>query len=247
VQAKDYYEKAIAALEETRKRLDYAKEQVLNGRMVSTIIDRDPDSEAGWTWKLYDLPAAPETFYLQSLIAENRYQEAIKNFRDVRLMERNLDAWLQRLDKLQAGTGSRDTGEIPASQLFARAKALAAPTTARVKPVSPPKLQLVEKMDLGEAIPEVDSTEPSSLPLKLSATPARFEGVNERIAALKGRIEADKPKLKAAELAQGKILQRIALEELAGQRKQTEKYLVEARFALARIYDRTLRPESTSP
>lgn len=247
LQAKEYYEKAIAALEETRKRLDYAKEQVTNGRMVSTIIDRDPDSEAGWTWKLYDLPAAPETFYLQALIAENRYQEALKNYRDTRLLGRNLDAWSQRLDKLQADAAGRQDIEVPVSVLFEQARARPRSSAGRpAVPASIPPLQLAERLNAAEggAAPATESavTPP---PLRLAAAPEKFDGPLEKIAALKARIEADKPKVKAAERAQAKVLERIALEELAGQKKQTEKYLVEARFALARIYDRTLRGEST--
>jgi tetratricopeptide (TPR) repeat protein len=247
LQAKEYYEKAITALEETRKRLDYAREQVTNGRMVSTIIDRDPDSEAGWTWKLYDLPAAPETFYLQALIAENRYQEALKNFRDVRLLGRNLEAWSQRLDKLQAEAATRQSVDVPVSLLFKQALARQSAGTAASRPTQPLSLKLGNTLNAAEGSPAESEEALTPPPLTLAEAPEHFDGLIEKITALKARIEADKPKIKAAEAAQAKVLEQMALDELAGQKKQTEKYLVEARFALARIYDRTLRPESPSP
>ncbi len=244
IQAKEYYEKAVAALEQTRKNLDYAGEQVRNGRMVSTILDRDTDSEAGWTWKLYDLPAAPETFYLQALIAENRYQEALKNFRDARLLGRSLDAWSRRLDQLKEQLASRDPAQLPPGLLEARRAALAG-AEQPLPPGSVPPLQLDETLGGVKADAGAAGEEPKPPLLRLADAPETFDNEIERIAALKARVVELRPKVKAAENAQAKVLERVALDELAGQRKQTEKYLVEARFALARIYDRPLRPEPT--
>src|SRR3546814_8808105 len=66
--------------------------------MVETIVRRDLNSEAGWDWKLHDLPDAPETYFLQNLLAEHRFQEALKNYRDVRMLTRNVESWRVRLD-----------------------------------------------------------------------------------------------------------------------------------------------------
>jgi len=64
------YTDAIAALETARKRMDQAMASIKGGRMVSTIVRRDIDSERGWLWRLRDLPDAPETYFLQSVLAE---------------------------------------------------------------------------------------------------------------------------------------------------------------------------------
>jgi hypothetical protein len=49
--------------------------------------------------------------------------------------------------------------------------------------------------------------------------------------------------LTAAGNEQARLLQEMALIELDGQKRQIERYLIEARFALARLYDRQKRGE----
>src|SRR5690606_34195809 len=96
-QALQYYERAIEVLEEARRRMEAAKVSIRQGRMVETIVRREIESEAGWRWKLLDLPDAPETYFLQHILAEHRFQEALKNYRDTRMMQRSLESWAQRL------------------------------------------------------------------------------------------------------------------------------------------------------
>lgn len=57
-------------------------------------------------------------------------------------------------------------------------------------------------------------------------------------AALRERIAALRPRVAAAAEVQRKRLEDLAVAELQQQKKQVEKYLIEARFALASIYDR---------
>src|SRR3546814_14861315 len=78
--------------------MNEAMVSIKQGRMVETIVRRDLDSGAGWDWKLHDLPDAPETYFLQNLLAEHRFQEALKNYRDVRMLTRNVESWRVRLD-----------------------------------------------------------------------------------------------------------------------------------------------------
>jgi len=60
----------------------------------------------------------------------------------------------------------------------------------------------------------------------------------ERIAALKTRIEALETRLAATERAQGDYLTRVAVGELEDQKSRLATYQVQARFALAGMYDR---------
>src|SRR3546814_18295273 len=79
--------------------MNEAMVSIKQGRMVETIVRRDLDSGAGWDWKLHDLPDAPETYFLQNLLAEHRFQEALKNYRDVRMLTRNVESWRVRPDR----------------------------------------------------------------------------------------------------------------------------------------------------
>lgn len=234
-EARDFYEKGVALLEESRRRIDSSKQAIRESRMVETIVRRDIDSESGWNWRLRDLPDAPETFYLQSIVAENRYQEALKNYRDIRFLGRNLDGVKTRLDAMDALYASRPDQVVSPQRLIERARAGKKPERPEIK------LQL--RMDVQLTAPytlPVAAEAQAPLMLKLSETPPRFNGAREQAAELRKRLAALRPLIASAGGEQSSVLQFIALKELDGERKLVEKYLVEARFALARIYEESL-------
>ena len=237
-EALQYYEKAVAQLEDTRRRLDLAKASIKRGVMVETLVRRDIDSEAGWGWKLKDLPDTPETYYLQTLLAEHRFQEALKNYRDVRLLGRSLDGWKIRLEQLEQTHQARTLSEEPPTLLFRRAK------QDWVEPWKKISIKLREESTLSppgstEAPFEAPPAPPSTL--QLAEAPERFNGHAERITDLRARIANLRELTAVAGAEQARLLQNMADKELDGQRKAVDKYLIEARFALARLYDRELR------
>jgi len=67
--------------------------------------------------------------------------------------------------------------------------------------------------------------------------PSTFEGFNARVDGLNPRIEALKFQVDAAMGRQRAFLQSIAVEELRAQQQRLNTYSVQARFALAAIYD----------
>jgi len=240
IEAQQFYEKAVGLLEESRKRIDTASTQIKASRMVETIVRRDIDSEAGWNWRLRDLPDAPETFYLQSIIAQNRYQEALKNYRDVRFLSRNLEGLKGRVEQLDAVQATRTPDNSNVIGQLARAKA--------GRKAEKPKLKLKLKADVLLTTPYAApfTFEPNRpLRLTLSAAPARFNGVRERAAGLIERLGGVQARVATATTEQSTVLQQIALGELAAQHKLIGQYLVEARFALARIYEDRLSQKGT--
>jgi hypothetical protein len=70
-------------------------------------------------------------------------------------------------------------------------------------------------------------------------------GFATRVAALKPRIEALNTRLAAAGRAQGEYLAGIAITELEAQKERLASYQVQARFALAAIYDRAANAGAT--
>ncbi len=71
----------------------------------------------------------------------------------------------------------------------------------------------------------------------------------QRVAALQARMQALRARLDAAGVAQEQLLAGIAVDELATQRQRISDYEVQARFALATIYDRAAQgtPTQTAP
>lgn len=228
------YLEAIAALETARKRMDEAGKSIRGGRMVDTIVRRDMDSERGWMWKLRDLPDAPETYFLQSLLAEHRFQEALKNYRDARLLTRNLDAWEVRLAELEQPVRAGASIE----RQLQRARQGWEPTWAGtvVWLGLEPRLGAPGAYDA----PLLDAQAPP-MGLQTLAPPATFEGRREKLRPLHERLEALRPRLRASNTTQDELLEAVSLRELEGQKKTIERYLTEARFAVARIYDRQLK------
>jgi tetratricopeptide (TPR) repeat protein len=239
-QALDYYERAIKVLEEARTRMDAAMISIRQGRMVETIVRREADAESGWNWKLLDLPDAPETYFLQQLLAEHRFQEALKNYRDVRMMSRALESWSQRLAAAESAYTTDDRQVVQPEELIRRALAdWTSPWQGlEIRLRSDERLSVPGEY-AGAALPP-----PAIRPtLRLASPPTRFNGPAERARTAQQRVANLKAQLTAAGNEQSKLLQDMALAELQGQKRQIERYLVEARFALARLYDRQKRGE----
>lgn len=73
-----------------------------------------------------------------------------------------------------------------------------------------------------------------------------------RVAASKARLDALRVRLSAARVAQNRLLAQLAINELEAQKARIATYELQARFALATIYDRaasapTTRPQSSQP
>ncbi len=239
-QALQYYERAIEVLEESRNRMNTAMTSIRQGRMVETIVRRDIDTEAGWKWKLLDLPDAPETYFLQHLLAEHRFQEALKNYRDARMLSRSLDSWSQQLAAAESAYTSADRVAAQPDELIRRARSnWKAPWEGlEIALRSEPALSVPGAYS-GKAQPPVALTPR----LRIAPPPTRFNGPAERARTAQQRIANLREQLANVSREQSQLLQDMSLVELEGQKRQIERYLVEARFALARLYDRQKRGE----
>ena len=96
-QAADTYAHALDLFREEGVRLDQSIEAIKAGRMLDAILENDAAGAQGWYWQLAELPDAPETRYLYHLLASNEFQEGLKNYRDLKDMQRNLATWRQSL------------------------------------------------------------------------------------------------------------------------------------------------------
>ncbi len=100
-QAVNYYNFAIDSFRQETIRLDESIAAIRSGSLLKTVLDNDTADQSGWYWQLRNLPDAPETRYLYDLLASNTFQEALKNYRDLKVMQRNLDTWTQSMSAFQ--------------------------------------------------------------------------------------------------------------------------------------------------
>ena len=61
--------------------------------MLDDALSSDKDGHYGWFWQLKDVPEAPESRYLYTLLAGHDFQEGLKNYRDLTFMGKTLDHW----------------------------------------------------------------------------------------------------------------------------------------------------------
>ena len=238
-QAMDYYEKAATKLEAAYKETLRAKRAIRGGRMVETMMVTQEDEESGWSWELRDLPDAPETYYLQTLIAEHRFAESLKQYRDMR----QIAAKLQSMNDDFKSYGNkyeqaRDQG-FNILEIISRARLNWDPEYDNVN----------LKLDVADALAAPGTYAGALAPLdlglklKLSEIPDRFGNSSINLGGLNQRLNSLLEPVRAAATRAARRLRSMADEELDLQKIQIDRYLVETRFALARLYDSAIPDE----
>jgi thioredoxin-like negative regulator of GroEL len=91
-QAAEYYNSAIESYDAEMKRIDDSVDRILYGSLLDRLLG-DDKQPLTWYWQLKTLPDAPESRYLYQLLASNEFQEGLKNYRELKFMSRNLEAW----------------------------------------------------------------------------------------------------------------------------------------------------------
>ncbi|MEJ2602064.1 MAG: tetratricopeptide repeat protein, partial [Gammaproteobacteria bacterium] len=97
-QAADHYLDAIDAFDAESRRIDEAIGRIRRGEMIDALLAADGGGQMGWYWRLEDLPPTTESRYLLHLLAGHEFQEALKNYRDLRFLQRNLLDWRASVD-----------------------------------------------------------------------------------------------------------------------------------------------------
>ncbi|MCE9659195.1 MAG: hypothetical protein K8R60_11600 [Burkholderiales bacterium] len=106
-QALDRYNTAIAAFEQESKALKESVVALRSPKWIDTLIDANPGDEMGWFWRLGDLPEVPHAAHLSQVLAQHEFQEAFKNYRDLRYLAKNLDDWKDKLGIFDAMLATR--------------------------------------------------------------------------------------------------------------------------------------------
>jgi hypothetical protein len=91
------YNAAISAFAKESTDLDESIAAIRTGTMVQALFERNPGEEMGWFWRLGDLPEMPHAGHLSQVLAQHEFQEAFKNYRDLRFLSKNLEEWRDKL------------------------------------------------------------------------------------------------------------------------------------------------------
>ena len=100
-QSLEHYNSAIAAFEHESASLDDSIAAIRGGKLIDGLIALNPREEMGWFSSLDKLPGFPAAGYLSQLLAQHRFQEGFKNYRDLQFLARNLHEWDENLGVLR--------------------------------------------------------------------------------------------------------------------------------------------------
>jgi hypothetical protein len=112
-QAAEQYRHAVSAYAAEVRRLDESIAAIRGGGFLDAVLeaapaDRNGQGGAGWLWQLQRAPDAPHTRYLYQLLASHEFQEGLKNYRDLRIMQQNLARWTGSLDAFDEMVAARE-------------------------------------------------------------------------------------------------------------------------------------------
>jgi hypothetical protein len=310
-QSAEYYETAVESFDAETGRIDDAITRIHSGSLLEQVISSEKDSRHGWFWQLKNIPEAPESRYLYTVLAGHDFQEGLKNYRDLVFMSHTLDKWgdsmeafgdmidtrerayaqrLPRVDALLASgaveklaqrktdlesrvngiDGEKDVAALGSAEerdQWARLQRVEAALAAA--PDDPERAELKDRLRLVKGVLYFRLNDSfrarmwqqrrtiKDLELALHEAETRWIRVQRarqsvptnngefaaRVAALKARIDGLQVHLAAAEQKQSEYLGQVAVAELEQQKNRISTYQVQARFALATMYDRAANPE----
>jgi hypothetical protein len=107
-QAADYYKSAIGSFDEEMKLIDDSIDQIRSGSLLDRLLGEDKKDIATWYWQLKLLPDAPESRYLYELLADNEFQEGLKDYRELYFMSRNLQDWRESVSAFDDMLATRE-------------------------------------------------------------------------------------------------------------------------------------------
>jgi hypothetical protein len=304
-QAADHYVTAIETFHEETRRIDQTIERIEQGSLIDYFLTENSNEATGWYWKLDALPQGTESRYLYHLLATHRFQEGLKNYRDLHYLARNLAEWQESVDVFRSMLDTRELAYherlpgVAASLAGADIEAMVDQKLefdARLNGIEQSSDSLVlasrrefemwrevaalernpalvlntseaaearEKIALlkgvlqwnldkefndrlwhirrnlrqtGEALVDAQRAR-RSVDTTMQKEPLQFSDFNARIEGLSPRIDALQARVDTAMARHRVFLQSVAADELRVQKQRLETYTVQARFALAAIYD----------
>ncbi|MEJ1962488.1 MAG: hypothetical protein WDO56_13480 [Gammaproteobacteria bacterium] len=305
-QSAEYYEQAVTSFNAEGEKLDAAIGRIQSGNMLDTLLGKDDDKHYGWFWQLRNVPDAPESRYLYTVLAGHDFQEGLKNYRDLAYLGKTLDRWAEsmqafenmvdtrekayaeRLPRTDAllSSGIQDQQQKTRDDLDAHLKTIEAEGDVAALGSAQERDQWTRIQRLEAALADLPNDEENAayrdrlrlvkgvlyfrlndsfkarvwrerrtikdLDLALHESQSRWIRVERarksvptntgefaaRIAALQQRIDAIQLRLVDAAQKQNTFLAQLAVHELQGQKDRLATYQIQARFALASMYDR---------
>ncbi|HEX5420418.1 MAG TPA: tetratricopeptide repeat protein [Gammaproteobacteria bacterium] len=303
-QAADGYAASIAKLDGEIERLDKAMAAVKSGKFLESLFAAGGTHADGWYWRLDQLPDTDGSRYLYDLVSTDRFQEALKNCRDLEYLLQNLDRWDKSLDafddildtrqrafeqrgpRIDAGLEAADLDAMEKHRAELESRLGAIEANGDIAALGTPKQQQMWRKLSGmeadlarlQGAKEVELREKQRFlkgvlqwdldhdyEARLSAEkksleqtgrdidearqrrrnvvdardgwPGKFKALTARIGTLEPRLKALRDAVSTEYMRQQAFLVSLAGDHLADERRRLDGYRIQARFAVAEIYD----------
>lgn len=115
--AAQLYGQAVESFTAELGKLDASIQSIRHGEFLKALVREEIRQDKDWVLRLRQLPEAPETFYLVSLMASHDFQTALQNYLDLETLRRKLVKWQRSFtafDDLIRLRGDYYTPKLPA-------------------------------------------------------------------------------------------------------------------------------------
>ena len=92
------YGTALETYSKELERLDNSIRSIREGKFLEAVVREESRKDKNWLINLRNLPDAPETHYLMTMLASNDFQESLKNYFDLDDLQKKIDSWDGYLD-----------------------------------------------------------------------------------------------------------------------------------------------------
>jgi len=100
-QSSRLYNDAITFFGQEESDLNESIAAIEAGKLVEALLADNPGKDMGWFWNITALPDMPHAAHLAHVLAQHDFQEAFKNYRDLRFLTVNLAQWRDKLGVFQ--------------------------------------------------------------------------------------------------------------------------------------------------
>lgn len=93
-----FYGQAMDVFDTELNKLDASIKSIRQGTFLKALMLGESLNDTNWLLSLRELEDSPETLYLMDLMASHDFQESLKNYRDLTILDSRLNNWTDDLD-----------------------------------------------------------------------------------------------------------------------------------------------------
>ena len=247
-QALAHYEQAVGVYNAEIERLEKVVKSLRTGDLLAVVLPPDADTGDRRPTSVEKLPDTPENRYLIQLFASHDFHQALRSYRDLRALSRNLDCWSAivsiedrsaLLNGLKTATEkvTDDDGASQAGEPHDCGHLNSARHWQFTNDYKPNLLRMANAQSPTGVAPR----SPAPAEHQQRTADAAGSDIDARIAPLRVRVAQLKSKLDLAAKAYERYLQELVALELEHQKQRLRSYVTQARFGIAQVYDRASR------